>query len=80
MFYLFCIFCLNNEILFNMDSIDSTFNKIIQLLEPLYLMFLVLVNSVLMDLFFEFVTMFSDGDLLLVTYTTFARKTSKQLL
>ena len=79
-FIYFCIFCLNYEILFNIDSIDSTLNKIIQSLEPLYLMFLVFVNSILMDLFFEFVIMFSDGDLLLVTYGTLVRRVSKAVI
>jgi len=36
-------------------------------------MFLIFVNSVLMDLFFEFVIMFSEADLLL-TYSTIVRR------
>ena len=79
-FIYFCIFCLTDEILYNIDSIDSTLNKIIQSLEPLYLMFLVFVNSILMDLFFEFVIMFSDEGLLLVNYGTLARRASKAVL
>jgi hypothetical protein len=79
-FIYFCIFCLNYEILFNIDSIDSTLDKIIQSLEPLYLMLLVFVNSILMDLFFEFIIMFSSEDLLLVTYGTLARRVSKAVI
>jgi len=79
MFYLFYIFCLNYEILLNVDSIDGALNNIIQLFEPLYLMFLIFVNSVLMDLFFEFVIMFSEADLLL-TYSTIVRRASKAVL
>ena len=79
-FIYFCIFCLNYEILFNIDSIDSTLNKIIQSLEPLYLMFLIFVNSILMDLFFEFVIMFSDVDLVFVTYGTLLRRISKAVI
>jgi hypothetical protein len=62
-----------------MDSIDGALNNIIQLFEPLYLMFLIFVNSVLMDLFFEFVIMFSEADLLL-TYSTIVRRASKAVL
>ena len=79
-FIYFCRFCLTDEILYNIDSIDSTLNKIIQSLEPLCLMFLVFVNSILMDLFFEFVIMFSDGGLLLANYGTLARRASKAVL
>ena len=79
-FIYFCIFCLNDAILFNIDSIDGAQNKIIESLEPLYLLFLVFMNSTLMDLFFEFVIMFSDGEFLLATYGTLARRVSKTVV
>jgi len=79
-FIYFYIFCLDHEILLNIDSINTTLNKIIQSLEPLYLMLLVFINSILMDLFFEFVIMFSDGGLILTTYGTLARRISKAVI
>lgn len=79
-FIYFCMFCLNNEVFYNINSIESTINKIIQSFEPLYLMFLVFVNSIFMDLFFELIIMISDGALVLTNSATLARRVTKAVI
>jgi hypothetical protein len=78
-FIYFCIFRLNSEVFLDMKTIDSTLNNIIQLLEPLYLILLVFINSVLMDLFLEFITIYSD-DFLFATIPNLVRRASKAVV
>jgi hypothetical protein len=62
-----------------METIASTLNNIIQLLEPLYLILLVFINSVLMDLFLKFITIYSD-DFLFATIPNLVRRASKAVV
>jgi hypothetical protein len=78
-FIYFCIFRLNSGVFLDTETIDSTLNNIIQLLEPLYLILLVFINSVLMDLFLEFITIYSD-DFLFATIPNLVRRASKAVV
>jgi hypothetical protein len=75
-FFYFCIFCLDFEFLLSKDSIETTFDHSIKLFESLYIMFLVFLNSVVINLFLEFLIMFYDADLVL-TYGNLLRRASK---
>jgi hypothetical protein len=75
----FCIFCLNFKFLLGINSVEPMRDEFIKLFEPLYTLFLVFINSVIIDLFLEFVAIFFDADLVL-TISNIARRTSRALV
>jgi hypothetical protein len=74
-FFLFIFFHLVDfSFLSTTDSLETGLSDIVKILEPLYLLFLVFLNSVFIDFFLELIVIFSDTNILLATLIRRASK------
>lgn len=80
-FVFFCLFHLVDfDYLAEADSVEVTLNSIVKMIEPLYLLFLVFLNSIFIDFFLELVVVFSDINIRLLTVTSIVRRGSKAIV